>query len=167
MSRLLFAALFFSLSFTAQGDLYRWVDKDGKVQYTDQPPPASATGQKKMDIKVSPAAAPAKPKDEKAGGKEGAKEAKAEKDSGPRTLAEKELDFKKRRLAEEEAEKKAGDEAKQNQEKCAQANSKLNTYQNVPRITQTDAKGEITYVDDAAREKTIAEAQKDIAAFCK
>jgi glutaredoxin len=24
------------------GDLYRWIDKDGKVNYTDQPPPADA-----------------------------------------------------------------------------------------------------------------------------
>jgi glutaredoxin len=28
----------------AQTTLYRWVDKDGKVQYTDAPPPADAKG---------------------------------------------------------------------------------------------------------------------------
>ncbi|HEX5129403.1 MAG TPA: DUF4124 domain-containing protein, partial [Usitatibacter sp.] len=34
----------------AQSTVYRWVDKDGKVQFTDTPPPASATGvtQKRM-----------------------------------------------------------------------------------------------------------------------
>jgi glutaredoxin len=35
------AALLFAAAASAQ--LYRWVDKDGKVHYTDTPPPASAT----------------------------------------------------------------------------------------------------------------------------
>ena len=34
------AAMFISSS--VAGNLYRWVDSSGKVQYTDQPPPASA-----------------------------------------------------------------------------------------------------------------------------
>jgi glutaredoxin len=34
------ASLFFAAAASAQ--LYRWVDKDGKVHYTDTPPPASA-----------------------------------------------------------------------------------------------------------------------------
>ena len=28
---------------TVAAQVYKWVDKDGKVQYTDTPPPASAT----------------------------------------------------------------------------------------------------------------------------
>lgn len=32
----------FLLSAPAQAEMYRWVDKDGKVHYTDQPPPKDA-----------------------------------------------------------------------------------------------------------------------------
>lgn len=36
------ALLLASLAATAQQSVYRWVDKDGKVQYTDTPPPQDA-----------------------------------------------------------------------------------------------------------------------------
>ena len=38
------AAAFAASAAFAQTTLYRWVDKDGKVQYTDAPPPADAKG---------------------------------------------------------------------------------------------------------------------------
>ena len=45
----LFVSLFVSAAANAQ-TLYRWVDKDGKVQYSDMPPPANAknTQQKRL-----------------------------------------------------------------------------------------------------------------------
>ena len=158
---LLLALLAFS--FSAQGELYKWVDKDGKTQYTDQPPPqGAAASQKKLDIK----SAPAQPAAVKAGDKE--KEGKADgKASAPKTIAERDLEFKKRRIAEAEAETKQQAEAKQNQEKCAQAQTKLKTYQEVSRIAIPDGKGGTTYADDAARQKGLDEAQKDVAASCK
>ena len=39
---LAFAAAVSCLAATAQSTLYRWVDKDGKVHFTDTPPPAEA-----------------------------------------------------------------------------------------------------------------------------
>ena len=45
VARALAAALALAcLATHAQTTLYRWVDKDGKVQYTDTPPPAEAKG---------------------------------------------------------------------------------------------------------------------------
>ena len=41
---LLAAAIASPAAAHAQSSLYRWVDKDGKVQYTDTPPPADARG---------------------------------------------------------------------------------------------------------------------------
>ena len=41
----------FLLGATAQAEMYRWVDKAGKVHYTDQPPPpneAKKSGRKKF-----------------------------------------------------------------------------------------------------------------------
>ena len=37
------AALCFATAADAQTNVYRWVDKDGKVQYSDTPPPKDAT----------------------------------------------------------------------------------------------------------------------------
>lgn len=159
MRRLIFLVLLFAFSITAQGQLYKWVDKDGKTQYTDQPPPpGAAKDEKKLNIK----SAPVQPAAAKAGDKD--KDSKA---SGPKTTAEKDLEFKKRRVAEAEAETKQQEEDKQNKEKCAQASYRLKTYQEASRITIPDGKGGTTYADDAARQKGLDEAQKDVAASCK
>lgn len=37
---------------TAYAQQYRWVDEKGRVQYTDTPPPSSAKGVQKKDLKV-------------------------------------------------------------------------------------------------------------------
>lgn len=154
---LLLALLAFS--FSAQGQLYKWVDKDGKTQYTDQPPPpGAARNEKKLNIQ----SAPVQPAAAKAGDKD--KDSKA---SAPKTTAEKDLEFKKRRVAEAEAETKQQEEDKQNKEKCVQASYRLKTYQEASRIAIPDGKGGTTYADDAARQKGIDEAQKDVAASCK
>lgn len=162
MRHLILLLALLAFSFSAQGQLYKWVDKDGKTQYTDQPPPpGAARNEKKLEIK----SAPAQPAAAKAGDKD--KDKADGKASAPKTIAEKDLEFKKRRVAEVEAETKQQAEAKQNQEKCTQAQTKLKTFQDTPRITIPDGKGGSIYADDAARQKNIDEAQKDIASFCK
>lgn len=42
------ALAIFALSFGAQAKVYRWVDKDGKVQYSDVPPVQGEVEQKKL-----------------------------------------------------------------------------------------------------------------------
>lgn len=41
-ANILMLMLFLAAGGTHAGELYRWVDKDGKVHYTDQPPPPEA-----------------------------------------------------------------------------------------------------------------------------
>ena len=41
MKRILVLACALAASTAAFGQLYKWVDKDGKVTYSDQPPPAN------------------------------------------------------------------------------------------------------------------------------
>ena len=160
MRHLVLLLTLLAFSFSAQGQLYKWVDKDGKTQYTDQPPPpGAARNEKKLDIK----SAPAQPAAAKAGDKDKA-DGKA---SAPQTTAEKDLEFKKRRVAEAEAETKQQEEDKQNKEKCAQAIYRLKIYEESSRIALPDGKGGTTYADDAARQKGTDEAQKDVAASCK
>lgn len=43
------------------GTLYRWTDANGKVHYTDQPPPASAKGVTQKSLKGSNSQSPASP----------------------------------------------------------------------------------------------------------
>lgn len=43
----IFCTLLLLAGGTAQGQQYRWVDKDGRVQYTDAPPPAGAKDARK------------------------------------------------------------------------------------------------------------------------
>jgi hypothetical protein len=91
----------------------------------------------------------------------------AGKASAPGNLAEKELEFRKRRAAEEKAEIEQQAEAERNKEKCIQANSKLKVFRDSPRVSLPDGAGGVVFADDAARQKGIDEAQKDIAAYCR
>jgi hypothetical protein len=52
------AALSVALSGPAQGQLYKWVDKDGKTQYSDQPPPADAKQMPAAKPSSTPSSAP-------------------------------------------------------------------------------------------------------------
>lgn len=155
MSRIVSLILFLAIPLIAHGQLYKWVDQDGKVQYSDQPPPANARQQKKINVQTAPPA-PATPSQEL--GK------KAEE---PKTAAEQDLEFKKRRLKEEEQETKQAAEAKQRQENCNTARGRLKGLEEVGRIFTYDEKGERVYADDASREKMIREAQQDISKWCR
>lgn len=55
LSRTALALLVVAISAPAPGQMYKWTDKDGKVHYTDKPPPADARQQR------APARPPARP----------------------------------------------------------------------------------------------------------
>ena len=151
MLRIIFTVLLFVFSIVANGELYKWVDNNGKTQYTDQPPPAgAATSEKELEIKL----APVQPADDKA--------KKARKN-----LSERELDFKKRLAEKEQEEAKQQKGIKENKEKCIQARYKLKLYQETPKLTVSDGKGGTVRADDAARQKGIKEAQKEIKSYCR
>ena len=62
MKRLAIAVAAMLVAATAGAQMYRWVDKDGKVQYTDTPPPAAAKSvQKRATAPASTSAGPAAP----------------------------------------------------------------------------------------------------------
>src|SRR5260221_10575262 len=108
----IFLALLFALG-TAHAQLYRWVDKDGKVRYGDTPPPGAKTSSIKAPPPgpVTPAAASKDAKD--------AKDGKAAK-KGPLTAAEKEQDYRDRQDA---AKKAAEKEEEENRAKATRADN--------------------------------------------
>ena len=143
------AALCAALPVHAQ--VHKWVDANGKVQYSDQPP-AGQSGVQKLRIEKPVAAAPAPA-------------AKA-----PKTLAERELESRQNQVAAEEARKKqeqADADAKTKQNNCISAKGNLKTLEEGARVFNYDSKGEKQYLDDTGREKAIADARRQVSEWCK
>ena len=120
----------------AAAQLYKWVDKDGKVRYGDTPPPGAKTNTVRPPAEPAAGAAPAAAKDAK---------------KGPQTAAEREMDFRKRqaeaRKAEEAAAREKEDKAKQ-AENCDRAREYLRTLESGQRISRLNASGERFFLDE-------------------
>ena len=135
----------FLLSFSAYGVLNKWVDADGKVHYSDEPPP--------LDVKAKKLAMPS-----------AASGVPAQK-----TYIELESELKKTQKAKEEAGQKASrqqEETLAKQKHCASLRTHLTTLENSPRIATYNDKGERTLMDDATRQKEMEEARKQISSNC-
>src|SRR6516225_1174085 len=123
----------FALAPAAQATLYKWVDANGRVVYSDQPP----TGNVKTEVVNAPAA-PSNP-------------------NAAKDLANKELEYKKQQVDRAEAQQKARDDREQlvrKNEACMQARGRITQlgYANA-QILRPNDKGEMAVMDDAARAK--------------
>lgn len=155
MRQLLIFVSVLAIAASAHAGITKWVDADGKVHYSDGPPPASAKSQKSLNIPNKPAATP--PAEGKTGG-EG------------KSLAERDLESRKRRVeAEEAAAKEAKDkeEAKRKEANCAQARAQLKALQEGQRMSSYNEKGERVFMEDAARPAAIEEAKRAVDSWCK
>ena len=136
---------------TVAAQVYKWVDKDGKIQYSDTPPPASATKAEAKKVDTSPVAAATT-----------APPAKA--------LQDRAKDYDKRQADAAEKAKKAELDQKNaaiNASNCSDARNglrELETGRPVTRATETGAR---EYLDDEARQAEMAKARKSVADFCK
>lgn len=152
MIRLLILGLALLLAGTASAQLYRWVDENGRVRYTDRPPPAGVKS-RTIATPSAPAATPADAGDSKQ----------------PQTPAEREQAFQKRRLdAQKATEKSAAAErdAAAKQENCRRARETLATLQSGQRIRRTSPQGEPYYLDDSARAAETQSAQRAVQDWC-
>lgn len=146
-------------SMNAFADLKKWTDADGKVHYSDQPPPANV---KAKTLRTSPVAAGSLAS---ASGV-----AAASAPAAPKTIAEAEAEYKKAQLAKKEAaEKAAKEQAKADAVKsqCAAAQQYLLTLESGMRIQVFDTKGERAYMDDNQRQQDLAKARQDVSTYCK
>ena len=138
---------------SAYCEVYKWVDPDGTVHYSDQPAPGT-TEEQTLNIKSGTAS----------GSETGAKKA-----PGPKTYIEQDAEFRKRQV--EAAEKRAKEEkaladAKERQQNCELARTNLRTLQSGDRITRTNVKGEREYLDDNQLQQEIAVVQKSADSWC-
>jgi len=140
-------------------DLYKWTDENGKIHYSDQPPPSNV---KKPETIKQPKPAAAAP----AATGEGAKPAAA----APKTAAEQEMEFRKRRLEAAEAQAKAEKDAQAAEEKkrnCERSKAQVASLETGGRITRSAANGEQVYLNDQEIAKELASARKVVDTWCK
>jgi len=142
---------------TASAQMYRWVDKDGKVRYSDVPP----TGTKAASVKAPPPPATPPAVD--------AKDAKGAK-KGPLTPAEQEQEYRKRRAEAQKAAEETAEEGRVKSERaevCARAKEQLATLQRGGRVARTNASGEQYILDESQVAREVDRAQQNVQKACK
>ena len=133
--------------------LNKWVDQNGNVQYSDQPPPANVkakTLRSGNSTQLPPAAASAP--------------------AAAKTYIERDAELKKAQQAKKDAADKATQEQAQTETKkanCATAQQNLRALQEGVRMVEIDANGERSYLDDAQRQQRTTKAQQNVSDWCK
>lgn len=166
-------ALALCVALPASAQMYKWVDANGKVQYSDKPPPSNIKTEKLRP--PPPAPTPRAAGAAGTGGAAGVGDAKGgtPKDaakSGPRTAAEQEQAFRKRQAESAKAQEKqaqkdkeAGDRA----ENCKRARAALANLELGGRQSRIDEKGERVFLDEQQITQETAKARQEVAAACK
>ncbi len=146
-----------------QAEIYKWVDKDGTVKYTDTPPP---NGAKPLSTISKKAVKPVPTVDSAA--KEAitpSQQVKTEKkeDLSPEAQAK-----RKKEIEEVDRKNKAELEAqaKKKQLNCSTARANYQTYSQGGRVYKTNEKGEREYVDEKGLAEGAAQAQRDMQEYC-
>jgi len=145
------------LAMPALGETYKWTDAEGKVHYSDQPPPPNV--KKSVTVKPSSSAAPT-----------AAPEAAGAPAAAPKSTAEQDADFNRRRMeaAEREAaEKKAAETAAEKKRNCALAKAELARVQSGGRIARVNEQGEPVYLNDSEIGQETVRARQTADAWCK
>lgn len=135
--------------------IHKWIDDSGRVHYSDQEAPQDTQsitlGNKPLDNTTA------------------ASGIAASDVVAPKSLAEREMEFKKNKKAKMEAEEKAATQQKEadaKQKYCLEVRSSLKSMEDNPRIVTYDANGERSYLDDGARQLRIQEARAAIESNC-
>jgi hypothetical protein len=133
---LMCCCLMLALPATAS-EIYRWVDDQGVVHYTDRP---DRQGAERLTVRVS-----------------------APSDTAPRVSAQPRAqgELMSESVAEQEAAAAAAREAN-----CQSASQRLQSLQAAPRLYREGAGGAREYLDDAEIELVLAEAAKLVEAWC-
>jgi len=149
MKRIVLAVAALCLAPVAMAQLYKYVDKDGKTVYSDQPP--ANVDSKQLRLQSAPSAAEAAP-------------------APAKTAVQKDKDLDKGRKELAEKAKKSDEEAKRaqaNEQRCSDAKSNLQVYEQGGRLSKRTESGERVFLDekDIATEKEKARAL--VAEACK
>ena len=165
MIRIALLAVAYLVASSAQAQVHKCVDAEGKIIYTQDPCPANTkSGSISRSVIQAPAAAPA---DSAAKGDAGKSD--APKSAAPKTAAEQEQAFRKRQQdqakAAKESEQKSA-EAQRKAENCRNARERLTQYEIGGRQSRINAQGERYYLDDSQIDQEKARARADVASSC-
>ena len=152
----IFLAMLLAAS-SASAQMYKWIDKDGKVRYGDAPPP----GAKASSVKAPASGAAPAPSPASAAGDA--------KKKGPLTAAEQEQEFRRRRQEDEKAGKKSDQEQQAKSaksENCMRAQEYLVTLKSGQRISRTATSGERYYMDENQVAQELAKTEQTIKQVC-
>ncbi len=137
------------LALNAHAGLNKWVDEEGKVHYSDTPPP---------DVKTQSVRSLS-----------GKGQTEAPASYSPKSYTEREAELKKSKLEKEEASKKNAQQdaaAETRKRNCETARQHARALEEGARVYNYDQNGERVYLDDDARTQRLEEARKTISADC-
>ncbi|MGZ8993902.1 MAG: DUF4124 domain-containing protein [Burkholderiaceae bacterium] len=162
------------LSSTPSEAQWAWKDGNGRLVYSDRPPPsdikpANVVRQPNTQVLANPAPASGplddsgKPSDAKNS------DTKNPTPGAPKTIAEREMEFRKRQQERADSDKKAAEEQTKNAVKtaeCERARGYMKSLEDGVRITRTDASGNREFLDDAQRAAEADRTRKIIQSTC-
>lgn len=153
----------------AAAEIYQWRDAQGRVHYSDTPP----AGENATTLR--PAATPAvQPDAVEQAGKDVSTATEVDRAAAeaarPKTLAERELEFRQRRAAAAEARAKAEQKRQRSTERqrdCEQARNQLTALESGQRLARFNRDGEREVLDDAGRVDELARTRRFVESACK
>jgi hypothetical protein len=137
------------ISLNAHAGMNKWVDAEGKVHYSDTPPPEVKTQTVRNVSGKDQVDAPAS--------------------YSPKSYAEREAEMKKAKQGKEEESKKKAEQdamADAKRHNCEAARQNARNLEAGGRVVTYDAKGERVDLDDSARAQRLEEARKGIKDNC-
>ena len=150
MKRLLIIALACLAAPIASAELYKYVDKDGKTVYSDQPP--VNIDSKQLNIQSGASTTTAAPA------------------AAPKTAVARDKELQKGREEARERSKKSEENAKQaeaQEQACAQARNAYQVYADGGRITKYNEKGERVYLGDQEIDAERERSKREMDEACK
>ena len=154
----------------AHAQLYQWRDTNGRVVFSDTPPPPGIPASniiKSPKPRGAPAAAPAASgTGEVAGSDQGGQKSAAAKASAQKSVAEREADYKKRQAdAAEKAQKdeQVASDEKRREEQCRSMRQGLSALEGGQRVRRFNDKGEPYFIEDAERARDVEKIRADLA----
>ncbi len=130
-----------------EAGVYRWVDENGKVHFSDRP--GTAEDADEVQIKQKGESDQSAPHE-------------ADRAETRQRLLEQ---YQKERLQKKEATEKKKAEDKQRERNCAIAKNRLSTYER-SALYELDSGGERRYLSEAEYEKALASARAEVRQWC-
>ena len=173
-SRILPAVLVCSMGLIATSPTlaqFKWRDTEGRITYSDQPPPPSVPDAAILKAPHSALQRPGPVAPTPSGGDSAAGPVGTSPErAAPLKAADREFEFRKRRIERAEAEKKAAEaqaRAQRASTACEESRVEVRTLESGMRMASVDARGERVVADDADVARRLESARRAVQDFCK